>query len=216
MKKKIIDNLISVLFVVALFCLIGGGLWWGATAAYGWLGDWARGKEVRHEWHLEAGAMADTQWTTSGGGAETNVLWQVHLKDGPDGDTERIGGWGSEFDVNDAWVEIVKPPKHGTATIAHDGTLKYKADDDYVGSDSVTWSVKLDRVPETVTGVLPVEVEPEPESTESWVPPGKRWPGAFENCAEAQAQGRAPVRKGERGYAPWLDADGDGVGCDAG
>ncbi|QNE74064.1 hypothetical protein F0344_05105 [Streptomyces finlayi] len=46
--------------------------------------------------------------------------------------------------------------------------------------------------------------------------PGKRWPGAFENCAEAQARGRAPVRKGEQGYAPWLDADGDGTGCDAG
>ncbi len=218
-KDKVVDSIFATVFVIGAFCLAGGGLWWGATAAYSWVGEWARGKEVPHEWHLRAGALSDTQWTTSGGGAEVNVLWQVYLEDtnDPDGDnTERIGSWGSDFEVSDAWAEIVVPPKHGTATIAQDGTLTYKADDDYVGSDSVTWSVKLDGVPETVTGVLPIEVEPEPESAGSWVPPGEKWRGAFENCAEARAEGRAPIRQGEQGYAPWLDADRDGVGCDTG
>jgi hypothetical protein len=160
---------------------------------------------------------ADRHTTTSGGKAEINVLREVYLEDAnaPDRDTVRIGDWDSGFEASDARVEIAKPPEHGTATVAQDGTLTYKADDNYVGSDSVTWSVKLEQVPETVTGVLPIEVEPEPEG-EPWVPPGERWAGAFENCAEARAKGGAPVRKGEQGYAPWLDADGDGVGCDGG
>jgi len=38
--------------------------------------------------------------------------------------------------------------------------------------------------------------------------------GAFRNCTEARAAGAAPVRRGDRGYGPHLDRDGDGVGCE--
>lgn len=38
--------------------------------------------------------------------------------------------------------------------------------------------------------------------------------GVFANCAEARAAGAAPVRRGEPGYGPHLDRDGDGVGCE--
>ena len=38
--------------------------------------------------------------------------------------------------------------------------------------------------------------------------------GAFANCAEARAAGAAPVQRGEPGYGPHLDRDGDGVGCE--
>ena len=37
---------------------------------------------------------------------------------------------------------------------------------------------------------------------------------AFRNCAEARAAGAAPVRRGDPGYAPHLDRDNDGVGCE--
>lgn len=40
--------------------------------------------------------------------------------------------------------------------------------------------------------------------------------GAFRNCAEARAAGKAPVRRGQPGYGPHLDRDGDGVGCERG
>jgi hypothetical protein len=36
----------------------------------------------------------------------------------------------------------------------------------------------------------------------------------FKNCAEARAAGAAPVRRGDPGYAPHLDRDNDGVGCE--
>lgn len=36
----------------------------------------------------------------------------------------------------------------------------------------------------------------------------------FRNCAEARAVGAAPVRRGDPGYGPHLDRDGDGVGCE--
>lgn len=36
----------------------------------------------------------------------------------------------------------------------------------------------------------------------------------FANCSEARAAGAAPVYAGDPGYAPKLDRDGDGVGCE--
>ncbi|MBX3665391.1 MAG: excalibur calcium-binding domain-containing protein [Burkholderiales bacterium] len=37
---------------------------------------------------------------------------------------------------------------------------------------------------------------------------------SFRNCSEARAAGAAPIRRGEPGYAPHLDRDGDGVACE--
>jgi hypothetical protein len=37
---------------------------------------------------------------------------------------------------------------------------------------------------------------------------------AYPNCTAARAAGAAPVRRGDPGYAPHLDRDGDGIGCE--
>lgn len=37
---------------------------------------------------------------------------------------------------------------------------------------------------------------------------------SYANCAAARAAGAAPVYRGEPGYGPHLDRDGDGVGCE--
>lgn len=44
--------------------------------------------------------------------------------------------------------------------------------------------------------------------------PGAGRGRAFANCSAARAAGAAPVRRGEPGYGPHLDRDGDGVGCE--
>ena len=36
----------------------------------------------------------------------------------------------------------------------------------------------------------------------------------FRNCSEARAAGAAPVHRGDPGYGPHLDRDGDGIGCE--
>jgi endonuclease YncB( thermonuclease family) len=36
----------------------------------------------------------------------------------------------------------------------------------------------------------------------------------FRNCAAARAAGAAPLHRGDPGYAPWLDRDGDGIACE--
>jgi len=36
----------------------------------------------------------------------------------------------------------------------------------------------------------------------------------FRNCKEARAAGAAPIRRGEPGFGPHLDKDGDGVACE--
>ncbi len=38
--------------------------------------------------------------------------------------------------------------------------------------------------------------------------------GYFANCREAREAGAAPLYQGQPGYAPWLDADHDGVACE--
>lgn len=36
----------------------------------------------------------------------------------------------------------------------------------------------------------------------------------FKNCKEARAAGYSNIRKGEPGYRPKLDRDGDGIACE--
>jgi hypothetical protein len=36
----------------------------------------------------------------------------------------------------------------------------------------------------------------------------------YRNCAEARAAGVAPIRAGQPGYRPELDADSDGIACE--
>ena len=36
----------------------------------------------------------------------------------------------------------------------------------------------------------------------------------YPNCAAARAAGAAPLRRGEPGYRPAMDRDGDGVACE--
>jgi hypothetical protein len=46
--------------------------------------------------------------------------------------------------------------------------------------------------------------------------PGGEVPGPIEysNCAAARSAGAAPLQRGDPGYRPELDRDGDGVACD--
>lgn len=39
-----------------------------------------------------------------------------------------------------------------------------------------------------------------------------RW--SYGNCREARAAGAAPLRRGQPGYGPHMDGDGDGVACE--
>jgi hypothetical protein len=35
----------------------------------------------------------------------------------------------------------------------------------------------------------------------------------YRNCAAVREAGAAPIRRGDPGYGPHLDRDGDGIGC---
>jgi len=73
----------------------------------------------------------------------------------------------------------------------------------------------------TTTTEAPTTTTP-PAPTTTWASPPTEPPGApagapvggYANCAAARAAGAAPVHVGEPGYAPRLDGDGDGVGCE--
>lgn len=36
----------------------------------------------------------------------------------------------------------------------------------------------------------------------------------YPNCTAVRAAGKAPIRRGEPGYSPKLDRDGDGIACE--
>lgn len=72
---------------------------------------------------------------------------------------------------------------------------------------------------------LPVDVQPPPtpQSLSAPAPPPQpraapaRASGGsayYRNCAAARAAGAAPIYRGEPGYRPPLDRDGDGVACE--
>lgn len=60
----------------------------------------------------------------------------------------------------------------------------------------------------------PVAVAEEPAPAPAAPPPPAAVSGPFANCTEAWAAGAAPVLAGDPGYAPKLDRDGDGIGCE--
>ena len=50
---------------------------------------------------------------------------------------------------------------------------------------------------------------PPPRTPEPAAPPG-----GYANCAQARAEGRTPLLRGEPGYRRGLDGDGDGIACE--
>ena len=56
------------------------------------------------------------------------------------------------------------------------------------------------------------ESEPEPQKESDSKPePQKEY---YASCKEAKAAGVAPLYKGDPGYRPELDRDGDGIACE--
>lgn len=55
---------------------------------------------------------------------------------------------------------------------------------------------------------------PTPSTPQGLLGPTPQSGGAFANCSAARAAGAAPVRRGQSGYGPHLDRDGDGIGCE--
>ncbi|WP_254259302.1 excalibur calcium-binding domain-containing protein [Leucobacter chinensis] len=53
-----------------------------------------------------------------------------------------------------------------------------------------------------------------PQQFASTPEPAATTPTYFQNCTAARAAGAAPVYRGDPGYGPHLDRDGDGIGCE--
>jgi hypothetical protein len=56
----------------------------------------------------------------------------------------------------------------------------------------------------TTTGRAPVAATTQPSAGSAY----------YANCAAARAAGAAPLHRGDPGYRPELDRDGDGVACE--
>jgi hypothetical protein len=101
-------------------------------------------------------------------------------------------------------------------------TAPAKPIDSEVTTSPSTSQATASTVGTTTTTTLSTTITTAEAPTTSWAaPPPTGAPslpaaptGGFVNCAAARAAGAAPVHVGEPGYAPRLDGDGDGIGCE--
>lgn len=71
--------------------------------------------------------------------------------------------------------------------------------------------------PAAVVTVQTTRVATNPPTTRATLPATTVAPAggvAYENCSAARAAGAAPVYRDDPGYAPHLDRDNDGIGCE--
>ncbi|MFJ1788879.1 excalibur calcium-binding domain-containing protein [Streptomyces anulatus] len=128
------------------------------------------------------------------------------------------------YDPAELTLSIDTEPAHGSASVS--GTaVTYNARDGYAGEDKLTYEVlvKGTEVPAATAVVRITVTAPAPETTpptnptpagSASKPPKDPAPAYYENCDAARDAGAAPVEEGDPGYAPHLDRDGDGVGCE--
>lgn len=143
-----------------------------------------------------------------------------------DNDTVALGG-ASAVPLEDAWTSgeftltVAGAPAHGTAEV--DGTgITYTPTRGYGGEDEFTYRVEVkgadgaEAVSDTaVVRITVTRPAPTPTPTPTPTPKPKPKPAfMYANCDAARAAGADPVHRGEYGYGPHLDRDGDGVGCE--
>ncbi|MEV6453014.1 excalibur calcium-binding domain-containing protein [Streptomyces anulatus] len=128
------------------------------------------------------------------------------------------------YDPAELTLSIGTEPAHGSASVSGT-TVTYNARDGYAGEDELTYEVlvKGTEVPAAIAVVRITVTAPAPETTppanptpagNASKPPKDPAPAYYENCDAARDAGAAPVEEGDPGYAPHLDRDGDGVGCE--
>jgi micrococcal nuclease len=93
---------------------------------------------------------------------------------------------------------------------------RYDSRDGYGRHDREAAYVAADGATEHLCAAAPAPAQPQPPPPPSsgGAGPGSGPGGAWKNCTEARDHGAAPVHRGELGYGPHLDRDGDGVGCE--
>ena len=126
---------------------------------------------------------------------------QVKLRPGARDDRDRYGRLLRYVDVDgtDAGLRLIKKGLATARYDSRDGYGRHPREDRYVAADSATEH----------RCNLPAPAAPAPPA-DAGLPPG----GAYANCTAAREAGAAPVRRGDPGYGPHLDGDGDGIGCE--
>lgn len=81
-------------------------------------------------------------------------------------------------------------------------------------SDSEQKSTLLNRIAAVDQAIAQKEAQIAAEQAAKEVPAPAAPATSYHNCAAARAAGAAPIYRGEPGYAPHLDKDGDGVACE--
>ena len=105
---------------------------------------------------------------------------------------------------NNQVTENIAPAQAAIANVADQGT-----------KDRLTHRVGLVQNAITVREQQARQVAaatPQPQPQQGFVSQPQQ--GSYRNCSEARAAGAAPLYRGQAGYNPRLDRDGDGVACE--
>ncbi|MEV6212370.1 excalibur calcium-binding domain-containing protein [Kitasatospora sp. NPDC051914] len=136
----------------------------------------------------------------------------------PAPDSGRGRGWHSDFAARYGhrpfrqrqWGKQPTSPSSSQATATVTATSSALST---TATATVTATVTVTEAP-TAAG-QPQPSGGQPQATTS-VPEATGPAVYYKNCSEARAAGVVPLHRGDPGYAPHLDRDGDGVACETG
>ena len=108
--------------------------------------------------------------------------------------------------------QVWRTDQQGTITVTVQPQGKSYAISAEKGGSAVTYSPLTPAKPASVATPTPPQA-PKPAPAKP-VPAAAPTGVSYRNCTEARAAGVTPLRRGQPGYAPKLDRDGDGVACE--
>ena len=111
---------------------------------------------------------------------------------------------------NNQVTENIAPAQAAIANVADQGTkdrLTYR-----VGLVQNAITVRAQQAAEAERARQAAAATPQPQPQQGFVSQPQQ--GSYRNCSEARAAGAAPLHRGDPGYSPRLDRDGDGLACE--
>ena len=112
---------------------------------------------------------------------------------------------------NNQVTENIAPAQAAIANVADQGTKDLLTHRVELVQNAITVRAQQAEQARQAAAATP-QPQPQPQPQQGFVSQPQQ--GSYRNCSEARAAGAAPLHRGDPGYSPRLDRDGDGLACE--
>ena len=112
---------------------------------------------------------------------------------------------------NNQVTENIAPAQAAIANVADQGTKDRLTHRVGLVQNAITVRAQQAEQARQAAAATP-QPQPQPQPQQGFVSQPQQ--GSYRNCSEARAAGAAPLHRGDPGYSPRLDRDGDGLACE--